>query len=318
MTTTIKRRLIFMGTPDFSVPTLKVLIDSLHDIVAVYSQPPRSSGRGHKITNSPIHIIAEKYSIPVFTPTSLQSLEEKEKFSSLKADLAVVAAYGLILPVEILKAPRYGCFNIHASLLPKWRGAAPIQRAILAGDIQTGITLMQMDVGLDTGDMLAKELVKITLQTTGQSLHDALSLKGASMMLPLLAQLEELNPKPQDDATATYAKKLSKKEASLDFSKTATELDRQIRAFTPWPGSFFTWQGKKIKILTAVVVNNAKKHGDISGVILANKESLFITCSKGVLDIKELQVQGKNPMGVKAFLNGYSPTNGDIIDYAPL
>ncbi len=311
MTASKPLRLIFMGTPDFSVPALEALIQSKHEVVAVYSQPPRPCGRGHKIRKSPIHLLAEKHNIPVLTPTSLRDQNEQEKFANFKSDLAIVAAYGLILPQKILEAPHYGCLNSHASLLPKWRGAAPIQRAILAGDTLSGITLMQMDVGLDTGDMLCKETVEITPQTTGQTLHDELSQLGGKMLLPLLDQLDALKPEKQNEALATYAPKLSKEEAALDFTKSAQDLERQVRAFTPWPGSFFTWQGKTIKVLKAHVDSNLENNQP--GMLLVQKDSFSIACGKDTLVIEELQVQGKKPMNIKAFLNGYAPKNGDVL-----
>lgn len=305
-------RIAFMGTPDFSVPALQRLIDSPHEVVAVYSQPPRPSGRGHKVTKSPIQILAEANHIPVLTPKSLRSSQEQRLFADLDLDLSIVAAYGLILPKEILEAPRHGCFNIHASLLPRWRGAAPIQRAILGGDSQTGITLMQMDSGLDTGDMLAKESVEITDQTTGESLHDALSDLGAKMLLPLLESMDQLSPEPQNDTSATYAAKLTKAEAELDFTKSAQDLERQVRAFTPWPGSFFKWQDKVIKVLRAHVVEGAQSQK--IGTLCVSKNQLSIVCRDGSLSLDCIQLQGKKPMEISAFLNGYKPQEGDVIE----
>lgn len=299
-------RLIFMGTPDFSVPALQVLIESKHDVIAVYSQPPRPSGRGHKVTKSPIQLTAESHGIPVFTPTSLRSQDEQDTFTALTPDIAIVAAYGLILPHQILDAPKHGCLNIHASLLPRWRGAAPIQRAILNGDKTSGITLMQMNEGLDTGDMLATESVDITPQTTGQSLHNELSQLGAKMLLPLLDDLQALTPEPQDEALVTYAAKLSKAEAELDFSKTVGQLEAQVRAFTPWPGSYFMWQGRTVKVLKAHA-----KQSDVPlepGTFHTTKNTLAIACNDGLLHLETVQVQGKNPMDAKAFLNGYKPS----------
>ncbi|HBN22075.1 MAG TPA: methionyl-tRNA formyltransferase [Holosporales bacterium] len=305
-------RIAFMGTPDFSVPALQALIGSPHEVVAVYSQPPRPSGRGHKVTKSPIQLLAEANDISVFTPKSLRSSQEQQHFSNLNLDLAVVAAYGLILPKETLEAPRYGCFNIHASLLPRWRGAAPIQRAILGGDSETGITLMQMDIGLDTGNMLAKETLAITDQTTGESLHEALSSLGAKMLLPLLDSIDQLSPETQNDTKATYAAKLTKAEAELDFTKTAQDLDRQVRAFTPWPGSFFKWQDKVIKVLKTHVVEETQ--GAKAGTLHVTKNQLSIVCKEGALSLDCIQLQGKKPMEVAAFLNGYKPQNGDVIE----
>lgn len=305
-------RIAFMGTPEFSVPALQALIDSPHEVVVVYSQPPRPSGRGHKVTKSPIQLLAEANNIPVFTPQSLRSAQERQNFSDLTLDLAIVAAYGLILPKEILEAPRYGCFNIHASLLPKWRGAAPIQRAILGGDSQTGITLMQMDIGLDTGDMLAKESIEITEKTTGEILHDALSALGATMLLPLLESIDHLSPEAQNDTKATYAAKLTKAEAELDFTKSAQDLDRQVRAFKPWPGSYFMWQDKVVKVLKAHVAKEAQ--GSEVGTFYVSKNQLSITCATGALVLDCVQLQGKKPMEIVAFLNGYKPQDGYVIE----
>jgi methionyl-tRNA formyltransferase len=258
---------------------------------------------------SPVHAAALKHHLPVFTPKSLRKEDSQKIFQNHQADIAIVVAYGLMLPKIILAAPRYGCVNIHASLLPRWRGAAPIQRAIQAGDAQSGITFMQMDEGLDTGAMLKKEVVSLTTETTGQSLHDQLSVLGAQMILPLLETLDNLEPKAQQEAEATYAAKLSKDEAHLDFTKSAHQLERTIRAFTPWPGSYFMWQGRVVKVLKAHVVKEQRT----PGILCVGKETLSITCAQDTLGLDAVQLQGKKPMDSKSFLNGYHPQDGEVL-----
>ena len=244
-------RLAFMGTPDFAVAALEALVASRHQVVVVYSQPPRPAGRGHKVQKSAVQEFAEARGIEVRHPHSLKPQEEKESFAALGLDCAVVAAYGLILPRAILDAPRYGCLNIHGSLLPRWRGAAPIQRAILAGDTETGITIMQMDTGMDTGAMLRKAAVEITPHTTTLDLYGTLQKMGAEMILAALDDvIAGKQPTPQP-AGVTYADKLTREDGRLDFSKSAVELHRQIRALVPWPGTFFEWRGETIKVLAA-------------------------------------------------------------------
>ncbi len=245
-------RIIFMGTPDFAVPTLGALVDAGHDVVAVYSQPPSRSGRGKQERPSPVHARAEALGIEVRHPVSLKSADEQAAFAALEADIAVVAAYGLLLPQAILDAPKQGCLNVHGSLLPRWRGAAPIHRAVQAGDEETGITIMRMELGLDTGPMLLKGATPIDRKTTGD-LHDELSAMGAALMAETLAQLDELEPEVQDDALATYAPKIDKAEARLDFTKPAHVLEREVRAFAPFPGSWFMLDGDRVKLLMAEV-----------------------------------------------------------------
>jgi len=236
-----KLRLAFMGTPDFAVSALRMLVQAGHTIVAVYSQPPKPAGRGQEIRRSPVHRAASELNLKVRTPKTLRDEEEQKKFADLNLDAAIVVAYGLILPPPILAAPRFGCFNIHASLLPRWRGAAPIQRALLAGDTETGITIMQMDAGLDTGPMLAQDKLPITPQTTAETLHDSLSIRGAMLIGRVLNDLvaEKITLIPQPEEGVTYAAKLTRGEGRIDWNKPASELERQIRAFEPWPGSFF-------------------------------------------------------------------------------
>lgn len=302
-------RLAFMGTPDFAVPALAALAASRHDVVCVYSQPPRPAGRGQKERLTPVHAFARDRDILVRTPKSLRNADAQAEFADLNLDLAIVAAYGLILPKEILDAPRLGCVNIHASLLPRWRGAAPIQRAILAGDPETGITLMQMDEGLDTGDMLAVETVAITAETTAQDLHDQLAALGGEMIVPALDKLErgDLPATPQPDTGETYAKKIEKDEGQLDWRRSAEELDRAVRAFTPWPGAWFAYDGKRIKVRRAAVTDGA----GTPGTLLDN--ALTVACGSGALKLLEVQREGKKPADAEAFLRGNPMPKGTVL-----
>jgi len=296
-------RLVFMGTPDFSVPILQALIDAGHDVVCVYSQPPRKSGRGQKVNLTPVHAFAEKQGIEVRTPLSLKGSDEQQAFDDLKADCAVVVAYGLILPKNILNAPKHGCLNAHASIFPRWRGAAPIQRAIEAGDDVSGVTIMQMDEGLDTGDMLLVQPVPITSSTTGQSLHDALSLESAQLVLEALRAIQGgyVKPQKQPEEGVTYAKKLDKQESQVDWLQTASEIDQRIRAFTPWPGSWFMHANERIKIIQAHVVTDMTGE---AGTRL-DADGLLIACKEGALKLKTLQRSGKSATDVANFLRGY-------------
>ncbi|MEC8178460.1 MAG: methionyl-tRNA formyltransferase, partial [Pseudomonadota bacterium] len=235
-------RIVFMGTPDFAVPTLEALVHAAHEVVCVYTQPPRKAGRGRKLQPTPVHQAAERLGIEVRHPASLKSQEEKDAFAALHADVGVVAAYGLILPQAVLVAPAHGCLNVHASILPRWRGAAPIQRAILAGDTGTGVTIMQMEAGLDTGPMLATIRTPIDRKTAGD-LTDELAEKGAQLMVGTLRELSKHIPVAQDDAEATHAPKIDKAEARLDWTQDAVQVERQVRAFAPWPGAFFEHEG---------------------------------------------------------------------------
>lgn len=294
-------RIIFMGTPEFAVPTLQALIDSPHEVVAVYSQPPRPVGRGHKVQPSPIQALAEMHKIPVQTPTSLKSNEAQDIFASYKADLAVVVTYGLILPKAILESPRLGCLNIHVSLLPRWRGAAPIHHALLAGDTETGITIMQMDEGLDTGPMLTQKAFPITDTTTVSELYKTLAQTGAKLLLETLPAFSqgELTPKPQPETGATYAPKITKEMGKLDWTLSAQELERKVRALNPWPGTWFEWKDQNIKVRKAKVV---PRNGQ-AGVVL--DDQLTIACGQDSLQLIEVQAPGKKPIPVKDFLNGH-------------
>lgn len=297
-----------MGTPDFSVPALKALIASKHKVVCVYSQPPRPKGRGQHVQESPVHEAAHAAGIEVRTPINFKNDKDIAEFMALEADVAVVAAYGLILPKTILDAPVYGCLNIHASLLPRWRGAAPIHRAILAGDRETGITIMQMDVGLDTGAMIKKKSVPIRKTTTTQSLHDMLAAMGSSMIVDVvneLAEKGELKGEAQCEEGMTYAKMLKKDEGRVDWSQTAEQIDRQIRAMGNWPG---TWtedaKGRRLKILEATIL--PETHANDSGMVF---EDAIIVCGEGTtIRLDKVQPENKKPMsGDDAARGGYLP-----------
>jgi len=291
-------RLAFMGSPDFSVPALRALITAGHEIAVVYAQPPKPAGRGQRETPCPVHQAALALGLPVRTPKRLKNNpEEAAFFSNLALDAAIVAAYGLILPPEFLAAPARGCLNIHASLLPRWRGAAPIQAAILAGDTQTGVTIMQMDAGLDTGDMLLKEATPISPQDTAATLHDRLAEIGAQLILQTL----QTPPAPQKQAAnlATYAPKLTREDARLNFTKPAVELERQIRAYHPWPGSLALLGDVVLKFIAAELANAE----GIPGTILDNR--LTIACGSGAIRPTIIQRAGRAPMPTTAFLNGF-------------
>lgn len=296
-----KLRIAFMGTPDFALVALKQLVAAGHDVVCVYSQPPRPAGRGQKETPTPVHAWAQEQGIEVRTPVSLKSDDEKKAFADLDLDVAVVAAYGLILPKAILDAPKYGCLNIHASLLPRWRGAAPIQRAILAGDDKTGVTIMQMDVGLDTGDMLLIGDIPITSETYANTLHDDLAELGGKMIVEALEKLPDggLSPIRQPEDGVTYAAKLEKSEAKLDFTDDAAALERKIRAFTPWPGAYFEFGKERIKVQAAIVTDQSGPAGTILD------DHLTIACGSGALRPTRIQRPGKAVMDTDAVLRGY-------------
>lgn len=296
-----------MGTPHFAVPALEALIAAGHDVAAVYSQPPRPAGRGQQVQQSPVHDCAEKHSIPVYTPKTLKTPESQSEFAAHKPDVAVVAAYGLILPKAVLDAPKHGCINIHASLLPRWRGASPIQHAIWKGDAESGVTIMQMDVGLDTGDMLEKGVVPITQQTTCAQLHDALSAIGGKLIVNVLANLEILKPQKQDDAQSNYAPMLKKEDGKIDWSQSATDIDCQIRALNPWPGTFTTSGGKRLKVLEATPDAGSGKAGTV-----LNKAG-HVACGRDVLKLVKIQPDGGKPMDFASALNGNYIKIGDVL-----
>ncbi len=299
-------KLVFMGTPDFAVPILESLIEAGHDVRAVYSQPPRPAGRGHKETPSPVHAFAAGRGITVRTPTSLKSAEEQDAFAALDADAAVVAAYGLILPRAVLAAPRLGCLNVHASLLPRWRGAAPIQRAMLAGDTETGVTIMQMDVGLDTGAMLLRESILLLPDATASWLHDMLAAMGARLIVAALDGLDEgrLTPVPQPGEGVTYAHKLDKNEGRIDWSRPAVELERQVRALNPWPGVWFDFGAERIKVLDAVLSPGTGAPGTVLD------DRLTVACGRLALRPTRVQRAGKAPMTAGDMLRGHAIPKG--------
>jgi methionyl-tRNA formyltransferase len=293
-------RLVFMGTPDFAVPVLRAFLDAGDEIAAVYTQPPRPAGRGYKLTPSPVQAFAESRGLLVRHPTSLKTPEAQAEFAGLNTDAAVVVAYGLLLPKPILEAPRLGCFNLHASLLPRWRGAAPIQRALMAGDAETGVCAMKMDIGLDTGPVLDRAVVPIGPRMTVTELHDALADIGAPLMLRALHAHArgELQPEPQSAEGVTYAAKLKSDEGKLDWTKSAAELDRMIRALNPGPGTFTELEGERLKVLAAEPVAAR----GLPGTMLDDKG--LVGCADGALRLLRLQRPGKPAMDLAAFLNG--------------
>ncbi len=301
-------RIIFAGTPDFAARHLQALLDSPHQVVAVYTQPDRPAGRGHQLQASPVKQLALQHQIPVYQPKSLKKLPAQQELAALGADLMVVVAYGLILPSAVLKTPRLGCINVHGSLLPRWRGAAPIQRAIWAGDSHTGVTIMQMDEGLDTGAMLSTASLPIEAADTSATLYDKLAAVGPKALLEALQDLPALqaSAQTQQDALANYAEKLSKEEAQLDFRKSAVALEREIRAFNPWPISYLplnsaTAAGQQLKIWQASVEAGSGVPGT---VVRADKQGIAIATTDGLLVLKTLQPAGKKAMAVADFLNG--------------
>ncbi|CFV38413.1 methionyl-tRNA formyltransferase [Yersinia enterocolitica] len=297
-------RIIFAGTPDFAARHLGALLSSQHQIVGVFTQPDRPAGRGNKLTSSPVKVLAEQHDIPIFQPKSLRPEENQYLVADLNADIMVVVAYGLILPASVLAMPRLGCINVHGSLLPRWRGAAPIQRSLWAGDAKTGVTIMQMDVGLDTGDMLHKIECDIQPEDTSATLYDKLAQLGPQGLLVTLQQLAEgsAQPEVQDEAQVTYAEKLSKEEAKLDWSLSAVQLERCIRAFNPWPVSYFVVDEQPIKVWQAQVlatVDNAAP----GTIIHADKHGIQVATADSVLNITQLQPAGKKAMSAADLLN---------------
>lgn len=300
--------IIFAGTPDFAAQHLQALLDSEHNVIAVYTQPDKPAGRGKKLQASPVKQLAEKHQIPVYQPKSLRKEEAQAELKALNADVMVVVAYGLILPQAVLEAPKYGCLNVHGSILPRWRGAAPIQRAIWAGDQQTGVTIMQMDVGLDTGDMLHKVTTPILPTETSASLYAKLAELAPSALLEVLNGLatQQFKPEKQDESLANYAEKLTKEEAKLDWTLSAAQLERNIRAFNPAPIAYLTVNvngvEERVKIYQAQVLAHQEK---TAGTVLnVSKNGIEIATAEGVLNITQLQPSGKKPMSVQDFLNG--------------
>ena len=299
-------RIIFMGTPDFAVPTLTVLHDAGHTIVAAYTQPPRPAGRGKQLQPSPVQQAAQARGIEVRCPATLKDAQAQADFAALDADLAVVAAYGLILPVPVLEAPRHGCLNVHASILPHWRGAAPIQRAILAGDAVTGVTIMQMEKGLDTGPMLATVRTPIERKTAGELTAELAEL-GAQLMVGTLIDLKALHPVRQDDLDATHAPKIDKAESRIDFHRDAEFIERQVRAFAPVPGAFFEVGQDRFRVLAAEVIGREGAAGTVLD------DQLTVACGHGAIRPTLIQRAGKPAMETAALLRGYAIPAGTVL-----
>ena len=291
-------RIVFMGTPEFSVPVLEALARD-HEVICVYSQPPRPAGRGKKDRPSPVQARAEALGLPVRHPVSLRSPEAQAEFAALNADVAVVVAYGLILPQAVLDAPRHGCLNIHASLLPRWRGAAPIHRAIMAGDAQTGICIMQMEAGLDTGLVLLREATAIGPEETTGALHDRLSAMGARLIGEALSRLPDLLPEMQPAEGVTYAAKIDKAEARVDWARPAVEVDRQIRGLSPFPGAWCDVAGERVKLLASRLATGAGAPGQVL-------HGLTVACGAGAVEVTLAQREGKKPMAPEDFLRGFT------------
>ncbi|XDA99173.1 methionyl-tRNA formyltransferase [Sulfitobacter sp. LCG007] len=297
-------RVVFMGTPEFSVPALDALVGAGHDVVCVYSQPPRPAGRGKRDRPSPVQVRAEALGIELRHPVSLKSAEVQADFAALKPDVAVVVAYGLILPQPVLDAPTHGCLNIHASLLPRWRGAAPIHRAIMAGDAQTGVCIMQMEAGLDTGPVLLRGETPIGAEETTEVLHDRLGMLGAGLIVEALERLDSLVPEPQPAAGVTYAAKIDKAEARIDWTRPAAEVDRQIRGMAPFPGAWFEANGTRIKVLGSRLAQGRGEPGTVL------HDPLRIVCGTGAVELLRLQRAGKGVQDAREFLNGWPLAEG--------
>jgi len=305
-------KIIFMGTPDFAAVALQSLIDSGHEVICAYSQPPRPKGRGHKVQKSPVHRLADENNIPVYTPKSLKSQEDQELFAAHNADIAVVAAYGLLLPEEVLNAPKYDCLNIHASILPRWRGASPIQHAIWKGDDISGVTIMQMDKGLDTGDMIATSQIPIDNEMSAAKLHDALAEIGGELVIDVLndfAEDKEIQYQKQDNELSNYAPLLKKSDGKINWQQSAVEIDRQVRALTPWPGVWSVIGDKRFKMLQTQVTY--KKTDKSAGTIL-DKDGSVSCGDKGILKIITIQPEGKKAMDFTSVLNGGYLKIGDV------
>ncbi len=310
-------RIIFAGTPDFAARHLDALLASGHQVVGVFTQPDRPAGRGKKLMPSPVKVLAEQHNLPVFQPASLRPAENQQLVESLQADVMVVVAYGLILPQAVLDMPRLGCVNVHGSLLPRWRGAAPIQRALWAGDSETGVTIMQMDAGLDTGAMLTKVTCAIEADDTSASLYDKLAVLGPEGLIKTLESLASgsATPEPQNDEQATYAEKLSKEEARLDWTLSAAQLERCVRAFNPWPVSYLTIEDTPIKIWQASAMDD-KTTAAPGTVLEADKHGIMVATSEGILRLERLQPAGKKPMTAQDLLNSRSEwfTPGNVLN----
>ena len=309
-------RLAFMGTPDFAVPTLQALIAAGHDIVAVYSQPPARAGRGKIERKSPVHQCAEAAGLPVYTPTSFRVADAVETFQALEMDAAIVVAYGQLLPPAILDAPQHGCLNIHASLLPRWRGAAPVHRAIMAGDRETGVNIMLMDAGLDTGPVLAEARTDISDEDTTRSLHDRLADMGAALVCPVLEKYCDglIKPQAQAESGVTYARKIDKAEAQINWYKPASDIGQLVRGLFPFPGAWCTIAGERVKILSGGVVSPTPATTDtVPGTVLAG-DGLVIATGEGAYRVDRLQRAGKGPMATSDALRGFSVPPGTVLE----
>lgn len=300
-------RIVFMGTPDFSVPALDALVDAGHEVAAVYTQPPRPAGRGKKERKGLVHARAEALGLQVRHPASLRTPEAQAEFAALAAEVAVVVAYGLILPQAILNAPDRGCLNIHASLLPRWRGAAPIHRAVMAGDAETGVCIMQMDAGLDTGPVLLRREVTIGQNETTGALHDRLSVLGAEAIVAALGTLDDLTPEPQIEAGVTYAAKIDKAEARIDWSRPAVEVDRLIRGLSPAPGAWFEHRGTRMKCLGSSLADGSGQPGEVLD------DALRVACGADAVQITRLQRAGKAAQDAAEFQRGAQIASGTIL-----
>lgn len=305
-------RIIFAGTPDFAAESLKALLQTEHTVCAVYTQPDRPAGRGRKLTPSPVKQVALEQDIPVEQPLNFKSEDSLATLGNYQADLMIVVAYGLLLPQAVLDTPRLGCINVHASLLPRWRGAAPIQRAILAGDTETGVGIMKMEAGLDTGPVLLEKRCPIHNNDTAQVLHDRLATLGAEALVSSLAQIEDrlARAQPQDETRKTYAHKLEKQEAQIDWQHSAEHILRQVNAFNPWPVAQTQWRGDTMRIWEAQLADSSQ-NGQPGEVLSVNKQGIDIACGDGVLRITQLQVPGKRAMAVRDFLNANQLTVGE-------
>jgi methionyl-tRNA formyltransferase len=305
-------RIIFAGTPAFAAETLKALLDTEHEICAVYTQPDRPAGRGRKLTASPVKQLAQEYDIPIEQPLNFKTDDAVNTLAAYEADLMVVVAYGLLLPQVVLDTPKLGCINVHASILPRWRGAAPIQRAILAGDKESGVCIMQMEAGLDTGPVIAEARCAITNEDTAQVLHDRLAVLGATTLVETLNDIEtrQQDAKPQNDMLTSYANKLDKKEADIDWHQSALEILRKINAFNPWPVAQTTWHDAIFRIWRAQLVDE-NTNQPAGHIINVSKTGIDVATSNGVLRITELQLPGKRAMSVQDFLNANTMKVGD-------